>query len=116
MSHIDARRVGLALVACLLVLSGLAWAAPAQAASFGGQAFSAYVLVPGVGPLSLADTGALPSNGGVSDASLHGAMVSAVLNAETLVAVTTGGVTDTTVGDGPDPLSGISLAPIPSFI
>src|SRR5712692_6499794 len=100
MSYIDAPRLRPALVACLLVLSGLAWVAPAQAASFGGQAFSAFVnlpgslLVPGVGPLSIADTGALPSNGGVADATLDGATVPAVLTAETVTAATSGGVTD----------------------
>ncbi len=97
MKHIEARRVRLALVAGLLVLSGLAWAAPARAASFSGEAYSAYVNVLGAGPLYVADTGALPSNGGWSGATLEGTAVPGVLNAETLVAATSGGVTDAAV-------------------
>lgn len=90
-----ARRVGPALAAGLLVLSGLAWAAPARAASFGGRAYSAYLNVPGTGPLYVADTGALPSDDGWAGATLLGAALPGVLSAETLVAATSGGVDDT---------------------
>lgn len=90
MRNIDARCVRLALVAGLLVLSGLAWAAPAHASSFGGQAYSAFVNVPGAGPLYIADTGALPSDGGWSGAAVEGTAVPGVLSAETLVAATSG--------------------------
>ena len=119
MRYIDARRARLALVAGLLVLSGLAWATPARAASFGGEAYGAYVnlpgslLVPGVGPLYIADTGALPTGGGWSGAALDGSTLSDVLSAETLVAATSGGVTDTggNVANSSASLGNVTLLP-----
>ncbi len=119
MRYIDARRVRLALVAGLLVLSGLAWATPARAASFGGQAYGAYVnlpgspLGPGVGPVYIADTGALPTSGGWSGATLDGSTLSGVLSAETLVAATSGGVTATggNVANSSTSLANVALLP-----
>ncbi len=107
MRNIDARRVRLALVAGLLVLSGLAWATPARAASFGGRAYSAYVNIPGAGPLYIADTGALPADGGWSGAALEGTAVPGVLNAETLVAATSGALTST-AGDQVNSLTSLA--------
>src|SRR5713101_5869181 len=95
MRKIDARHARLAFIAGLLVLSGLVWVTPARAQTFGGRAYSAYVNVPGAGPLYMADTGALSSSGGWSGATLIGSAVPSVLSAETLVAATNGGVTDT---------------------
>lgn len=95
MRYIHTHRVGPALAAGLLVLSGLAWAAPARAASFDGRAYSAYLNVPGTGPLYVADTGVLPSDEGWAGATLPGAALPGVLSAETLVAATSGGAIET---------------------
>ncbi len=119
MRSITPRRTRLALVVGLLVLSGLAWVAPAQASSFGGRAYSAYVyipwtlLVPGVGPLYLLDTGALPADGGWSGAALMGTSVPNVLNAETLVAATSGALYDTggNQANSSTSLANVSLLP-----
>ncbi len=113
MRYIDARRARLALVAGLLVLSGLAWATPARAASFGGRAYGAYVNLLGTGPLYIADTGALPTSGGWSGAALDDSTLSGVLSAETLVAATSGGVTDIggDVANSSTSLANVALLP-----
>src|SRR5438093_6633255 len=101
MRHNDARRKRLVFVTSLVVLLGLAWAVPARANSFGGQAYSAYVYIPGtllnpgVGPLYIADTGPLPSDGGWSSATLASNALPGVLTAETLVSATSGALYDT---------------------
>ncbi|MBI4638170.1 MAG: hypothetical protein HY727_17680 [Candidatus Rokubacteria bacterium] len=107
MRNIGARPVRLALVASLLVLSGVAWMAPAHASSFGGRAYSAYVNVLGAGPLYIADTGALPADGGWSGATLEGTAVPGVLSAETLVAATSGALTST-AGDQVNSLTSLA--------
>ncbi len=98
MRYIDARRAMPALVAGLLIMAGLGWAAPARAADFGGRAYGAYLNVLGSAPGYIADTGALSTATGWSGATLPGASVPGVLSAETLVAATSGGVDDV-VGD-----------------
>src|SRR2546427_12724509 len=57
--------------ACLLLIFGFAWAAPAQAdITYSGRAFAAFVNVPtlSVGPQFISDTGELPPSGGVKSA------------------------------------------------
>lgn len=113
MRFIHASRVGPALAAGLLVLSGPLWAAPARAASFDGRAYSAYLNVLGTGPLYVADTGALPLAAGWAGATLPGTALPGVLSAETLVAATSGGVTDTgsNTADSSTSLANVVLLP-----
>src|SRR2546425_11129946 len=68
-------RMRLACAACFLLIFALAWSSPAQARTFGGRAFAAYVNVPspGAGPLYLADTGQLLPSRGWARADLPGA-------------------------------------------
>src|SRR2546422_4409233 len=83
----------LASAACLMLIFGLAWSLPAQAQTFGGRAFAAYVNVPtlGAGPLYLADTGQVPPSGGVQSADLLGAQVPSALIGDVLNSAAVGG-------------------------
>ena len=120
MRHNDARRKRLVFVTSLVVLLGLAWAVPARANSFGGQAYSAYVyipptlLTPGVGPLYIADTGPLPADGGWSGATLEGTTLPSVLTAETLVAATSGALYDTGVSQANSSTSLANVVVLPA--
>jgi hypothetical protein len=79
-------------LACLVLLFGLAWAAPAQAeVTYSGRAFGAFVSVPALGiSTTLSDTGELPPSGGFQSAELASAEVPGVLTASLLVASTSG--------------------------
>ena len=97
MNNLHPRRGRLALVASLFVLIALVWVAPAQAQSFGGRAYSAYVnvpgpnrLVPGTGPLYIADTGPTPPGGGWNGTGGGTVQVPNVLSANVPVAATAG--------------------------
>jgi hypothetical protein len=96
MMRMERRSLCLALIAALLVSVGPGGVASALAASFGGRAFSAFVNLPslGAGPVYIADTGALSSDGGWAGATLPGTAAPGVLSAETLVAATSGALTD----------------------
>src|SRR5438874_4702633 len=85
-------RFTLAYAACLILLFELSWSSPAQAQTFGGRAFAAYVNVPtfGAGPIYLADTGQLPSGGGWTSADLLSAEVPGALRATGLNSATVG--------------------------
>src|SRR3989442_6802789 len=76
----------LACAACFLLIFALAWSSPAQARTFGGQAFAAYLNVPsvGAGPLSLADTGQLLPFGGRQRAGLLAVHVPTALSGQVL--------------------------------
>ena len=79
--------------ACLLLIFGFAWAAPAQAdITYSGRAFAAFVNVPtlSVGPQFISDTGELPPSGGFKSAEFATFGVPGVLNANLLVASTSG--------------------------
>src|SRR5437660_10514957 len=81
------------VLACLLLIFGFAWAPHAQAdITFSGRAFAAFVNVPtlGVGPQFISDTGELPPSGGLKSADLVTVGVPGVLNANLLVASTSG--------------------------
>ncbi|MGH9749709.1 MAG: choice-of-anchor P family protein, partial [Candidatus Polarisedimenticolia bacterium] len=81
------------LPALALLLPGLLSGAPAQADTFGGRAYAAYVSVPtlGVAPVTLADSGELPPGGGWDGAGLAGAAYPGVFQASVLNSVTSGG-------------------------
>ncbi len=92
------RHLKLPCAAVVLLLSGLAWLAPAEATTtFSGRAFAAFVNTALTGPMFLSDTGELPPSGGArNDAlldtrDLHLATLDAVLRAEVLTASTSGG-------------------------
>ena len=89
-------RMRLACAACFLLIFALAWSSPAQARTFGGRAFAAYVNVPslGAGPLYLADTGQLLPSGGWQSADLLGAQVPNALSGEVLNSAAVGGDID----------------------
>src|SRR2546425_1441866 len=89
-------RMRLARAACFLLIFALAWSSPAQARTFGGRAFAAYVNVPslGAGPLYLADTGQLLPSGGWQSADLLGAQVPNALSGEVLNSAAVGGDID----------------------
>src|SRR2546427_6038495 len=79
--------------ACLLLIFGFAWAAPAQAdITYSGRAFAAFVNVPtlSVGPQFISDTGELPPSGGVKSTDFAAGGGPGVLNANLLVASTSG--------------------------
>ena len=79
--------------ACLLLIFGFAWAAPAQAdITYSGRAFTAFVNVPtlSVGPQFISDTGELPPSGGFKSTDFAAVGVPGVLNANLLVASTSG--------------------------
>ena len=81
------------VLACLLLIFGFAWAAPAQAdITYSGRAFAAFVNVPtlSVGPQFISDTGELPPSGALKSADLVTVGVPGVLNANLLVASTSG--------------------------
>src|SRR6266446_7556439 len=81
------------VLACLLLVFGFAWTAPAQAdITYSGRAFAAFVNVPtlGVAPQFISDTGELPPSGGFKSADLVTVGVPGVLNANLLVASTSG--------------------------
>ena len=102
----------LAATMALLLVSGVLWVTPAQAQSYSGQAYAAFVNV-GAGPLYIANTGALPSTGGWLGAEQMGAQVPNVLSAETLVAATSGALTSTS-GDqvnSSTSLAGVTVLP-----
>jgi hypothetical protein len=85
----------------------------AEAGSFGGRAFSAFVTAPmlGVAPEYIGDTGALPSEGGWQSAGLPDTEVGALLAAQTLVASTSGGVDSGQVASTSTSLAGLVLFP-----
>src|SRR2546425_11582953 len=79
--------------ACLLLIFGFAWAAPAQAdITYSGRAFAAFVNVPtlSVGPQFISDTGELPPSGGIKSAEFATIAGRGVLNANLLAASTSG--------------------------
>jgi hypothetical protein len=86
------------VLACLLLMFGIAWASPVQAegtssgVTYSGRAFAAYVNVPtlGVGPTTVSDTGELPPSGGFQSASFATVGAPGVLSASLLVASTSG--------------------------
>ena len=84
--------LGLVLVLGAGLLSGAALMSAAEGDSLGGRAFSAFVDAPtlGVNPTYVADTGALPPDGGWEDAGLADVEFGAALAAQTLVASTSG--------------------------
>lgn len=82
-------------LACLVLLFGLAWAAPVQAeVTYSGRAFGASLNLPTLGiNTTLSDTGELPRSGGFQSAELASAEVppgTPVLTASLLVASTSG--------------------------
>jgi len=115
MNIVHARHTRLALVASLLVLTGLAWIAPAEAQTFGGRAYSAYVnvpgpgsLVPGVGPLYIADTGPTPPAGGWNGVGATSVQVPNVLSANVPVSATAGLTYDNFTVDKADSSSALA--------
>jgi hypothetical protein len=76
--------------ACLALISGLAWAPPVQASTFGGRAIAAFVNTPATGPVYLSDSGELAPNGGWAGAGLLGTELPGVLSANVLNAATSG--------------------------
>jgi hypothetical protein len=103
-----------------LVLGTILMLAPpllpaADAGSFAGRAFSAFVNAPtlGVAAEYVADTGALPSEGGWESAGVSGTEVGAILAAETLVASTSGIASDpgTEAASSSTSLAGLVLFP-----
>src|SRR3989441_12163300 len=88
-------RMRLACAACFLLIFALAWSSPAQARTFGGRAFAAYVNVPslGAGPLFLADTRPLLPSRGWQSADPPGAQVPNPLRGEGLNSAAVGGGT-----------------------
>lgn len=80
------------VAACLMLVIGLAWAAPADAYTFGGRAFSAQLNTPlvGLAPVYISDTGELSPGGGWEGAALLSTEVPNVLAADVMVAATSG--------------------------
>ena len=86
---INLRSAPVAVLASLLL--GLAAGSPAQAATattYSGQGTAVRVTDPLTGPVTLADTGPLPSSGGAQEASLLSGSVPGVLTADVLHATT----------------------------
>lgn len=97
-----ARVVGWCLAVGVLAGPLAAQAAGRETTTFSGQATAVRVTDPLTGPVTLADTGPLPSSGGALDASLLSASVPGVLSANVLHA--------TTIGQGSSSSSEASLA------
>jgi len=94
---IKARQSRFACAVFVMLLVGLAWVCPAQAATtYSGRAFAAFINTGLTGPLYVSDTGELPPSGGFRSDSLLDtrdlglATLDGVLRAEVLVASTSG--------------------------
>jgi len=100
-------------VSCLLLVLWPHWAAPAQAAAFGGRAVTALVALslPAAGVTSVGDTGDLPADGGWQGATLLALNIPGALTADALVANTSGGDYD----NGPGAASSTSLGAVTLF-
>jgi hypothetical protein len=87
----------------------------AEAGSFGGRAFGAFVNAPALGvlPEFVADTGALPSGGGWEIAGVPDMELGALLAAQTLTASTSGGsyAVEGSVASTATSLAGLVLFP-----
>lgn len=87
-SSINLRPARLAILVSLLVGLAAGSAQAAAATTYSGQATAVRVTDPLTGPVTLADTGPLPSSGGAQDASLLSGSVPGVLTANVLHATT----------------------------
>lgn len=90
--EIRVKRLVLLSLTVFVPLLVLSWSSPAQAVSYSGRAFAAFVNAPslGVGPTTISDTGELPPNGGFQSAELASVEVPGVMSARLLVATTRG--------------------------